>query len=172
VSFTDAALILAWIILVLLVFAMAGMLRQISELRASLRNLAAQGPMAVVGARRSEFAGESPGAVLVVDPGCGLCRPIYEAFLANDAATILRRSVLSQTELSGWPVDTDVPVRIDEELVRELDVPWSPALLVTDRDGMVVTAGPLGSAEEVQERISEVGRELAEQVKTGREEHV
>jgi hypothetical protein len=148
-SVLASGLVLAWICVVLLAFGLAGLLRQVSDLKADLVELAAQGPSPLRGRRVPELAG---AATLVVDPGCGLCTPTVQVFAELAAARPESRlEVLSYRRSPDWPA---IPVRIDEPLYRRLDVPWTPALVVVDAAGVVTSARPVTSPDELRARLA------------------
>jgi hypothetical protein len=149
-----AALVLAWVCLILLAFALAGLLRQVRDLQADLMNVGAQGPRPLLGRRISEFSGAETAA-LVIDPGCSRCAPVVAAF-AELAPTLpgLRFRVLSHREPPDWPSTAGVRLHVDPDLYQQLDVPWSPTLLVTDHRGVVTSARPIESPAELRGQLS------------------
>jgi hypothetical protein len=153
-SATAAALVLTWLCLILLAFAMAGLLRQVRDLQSDLAELGAQGARPLRGRRVAELAG-APGAILVVDPGCGVCVPVLRAFAGMAASVPDRRfEVLCYRASPDWPDLAGVNVRVDERLYRQLDVPWAPALLTTDADGVVTSARPIDEPDDLRRHLS------------------
>lgn len=160
-SVTAAALVLTWLCLIMLAFAMAGLLRQVRNLQADLAELGAQGARPLRGRRVDELAG-APAAILVVDPGCRSCGPVLSAFAEIGATTPGRRfEVLCHRASTDWPDLPAVNVRVDERLYRQLDVPWAPALLATDADGVVTSARPIDQPDDLRRHLAELDR-LAE----------
>lgn len=151
-----AALVLAWVCLILLVLAMAGMLRQIRELQADVAELTPRGRRPLVGTQLEALASGTRTVLLVLTPGCGFCEVAYR-MVAEFAATRPqhRVEVLSHRAVD-WFTDPSLPVRVDERLFAELDVPWAPAVLVVDASGTVVTARPIGSEEALREQLGEL----------------
>lgn len=140
---TGAGLVLAWALLILLAFAVAGLLRMVRELQATVAGLGASTATPLTGRRIDALAGE-PTASLVVDPACTLCRPQLEVFDTLPASyPRLRLQVVSYRRAEDWPEFTGPGVLIDEDLFGELDLPWVPALVVTDSDGVIVHARPV-----------------------------
>ncbi len=151
-----AALVLAWVCLILLVLAMAGMLRQIRELQADVAQLSPRGRRPVVGQQVAALAADTSTVLLVLTPGCGFCEVAYRmvAELAG-AHPSVRFEALSH-RAPDWPTRPELSVRVDERLFAELDVPWAPALLVVDPSGTVVSARPIGSEEALREQLAEL----------------
>jgi hypothetical protein len=150
-SVPAAALVLAWVCIVLLAFGLAGLLWQVRSLQNDLTLIGAQGTQQLIGRRIPEFAGTSPLAVLVVNPGCGACGPMLDAFADLAATQIDRRyEALSHVAMPHRAGVEGVPVRIDEPLVQQLDVPWLPALLLADQDGVIVAGGPVASPNDLR----------------------
>ena len=161
-SITAAALVLAWLCLVLLAFALAGVLQQVRGVQAELASLQAPGRGILVGRRVPALSTGTVSVVLVIDPGCSRCRPIFEEFSSVAAK---RGSwhcfALSFRQVEHWPSSAAVPLRIDGELYADLDVPWSPALLVVDPDGRILRAAPLRSPEDLRVQIEQIDTGLS-----------
>lgn len=177
-SITAAALVLAWLCLILLAFALAGVLQQLRGVQAELASLggaSALGASSLGGPGRDVLVGRTVpalstgtvSAVLVIDPGCSRCGPIFEEF-GSMAATrgSLHCSALSFRRAEHWPGSDAVPLWIDGELYADLDVPWSPALLVIAPDGTILRAAPLRSPEDLRVQIQQIDAGLTE-VPTG-----
>jgi hypothetical protein len=149
-----SALVLAWVCLILMAFALSGLLWQVRDLKADLANVGAQGRRPLLGKRVPGFDG-GRGAVLVIDPGCGMCVPVLSAFaeLATELPG-LRFHALSYRTSGDWPAMRDVALRIDPDLYQELDVPWSPALLTIDDQGVVTSASPVDTTANLRTRLS------------------
>lgn len=161
-SITAAALVLAWLCLILLAFALAGVLRQVRGVQAELASLGASslggpGRGVLVGRTVPALSTGTVSAVLVIDPGCSRCGPIFEEF-GSVAATrgSLHCCALSFRRAEHWPGSDAVPLWIDGELYADLDVPWSPALLVIAPDGTILRAAPLRSPEDLRVQIQQI----------------
>ncbi|MFN2494573.1 MAG: hypothetical protein ABR608_01495 [Pseudonocardiaceae bacterium] len=161
-SITAAALVLAWLCLILLAFALAGVLRQVRGVQAELASLGASsvrgpGRGVLVGRTVPALSTGTVSAVLVIDPGCSRCGPIFEEFGSVAALRgSLHCSALSFRRGEHWPSSAAVPLRIDGELYADLEVPWSPALLVIAPDGTVLRAAPLRSPEDLRVQIQQI----------------
>jgi hypothetical protein len=153
VSVLTAAVVLAWSCLAVLTLAMAGMLRQLRELRAEVAQLGAPRQQAFAGRRIPELAGAGPLVLLVLDPGCSFCDTVHEPFarLAREHPST-RFEVLSPGQ--RWAGAPGVRSRVDPKLVTELEVPWAPALLHVDRDGTVLAGQPVQSPERLGAQVT------------------
>lgn len=160
-SVQTAALVLAWICLVLLAFAMAGLLHQMRDLQARLEEASMQDARPLAGRRFEQLAGKGSAAVLLANPSCSLCGPVLGAFAhAAGGRTDLRFAAVSYASSPNWPRVGDLPVHIDEDLYRDLDVPWSPALLHVDAEGGVRAAHPIDSLADLHARLAELSHRL------------
>lgn len=160
-SVLAAAVVLAWVCLVVLTLAMAGMLRQLRELQADVARLGAPQPRGAVGRTLPGLAGAGPLVLLVLDPGCGFCDQVRGPFVQLARAHPgTRFEVLAAT--AHWPSVAEVRSRVDAELVGELDLPWTPALLLGGPDGTVLAVRPVRSAEGLDDEVSALlGQELS-----------
>jgi hypothetical protein len=153
VSVLTAAVVLAWVCLVVLTLAMAGMLRQMRELQADVARLASPQPRGATGRALPELAGTGPLMLLVLDPGCGFCDVVREPFIQlarTHPGT--RFEVLAAGE--RWPSVPEVRSRVDQDLVVELDLPWTPALVLAGQDGAVRATRPVQAPERLDEQVS------------------
>ena len=145
-----AGLVLAWIVLILLAFAQAAMLRQLRDLQAQLSRrpgaAKVQAPLEVRPAARAELS-----IVLLADENCPICRELAPSLVDLVARAPHR---LDFVVLSARPNDylaaggdgaRPRPV-VNAEAFHRLDPGWRPALMLVDRDGAVLAAEPVGSA--------------------------
>jgi hypothetical protein len=162
VSVLSATVALAWACLAVLTLAMAGMLRQLRELQIEVAALRAEQGMqpwrAAMGRRMPELSGVGRAVLLVLDPGCGLCDAAHEPFsqLTGDYPGI-RFEVLSSRAPRTQQHRAYAPgirSRVDPRLVRELDLPWAPALLHVEEDGTVLAGQPVTSSERIREQVA------------------
>ncbi|MGH3795310.1 MAG: hypothetical protein ACRDSP_10505 [Pseudonocardiaceae bacterium] len=152
-SVLTAAVVLAWACLIVLTLAMAGMLRQLRELQADVAQLSAPGWRGSTGRRVPELAGQTPVMLLVLDPGCSFCDQVHGPFTrlaAEHPGT--RFEVLSPH--ARWAGPPQLRSRVDQRLVAELDLPWAPALVLTDSGGTVLAAQPVQSAQRLSEQVA------------------
>ncbi|HEX8758475.1 MAG TPA: hypothetical protein VF734_00560 [Pseudonocardiaceae bacterium] len=152
-SVLTAAVVLAWGCLAVLTLAMAGMLRQLRELRVDLAQLGAPRQHAFLGRRVPELAGAGPAVLLVLDPGCSFCDTVHEPFtrLAREHPST-RFEVLSPGQ--RWAGAPGVRSRVDPKLVTELELPWAPALLHVDSDGTVLAGQPVQSPQRLGAQVT------------------
>ncbi|MGH4011047.1 MAG: hypothetical protein ACRDTH_23290 [Pseudonocardiaceae bacterium] len=152
-----AVVVLAWGCLLVLTLAMAGMLRQLRELRADVARLSAPQRHTITGRRVPELAGLGSLVLLVLDPGCSFCDTVHEPFtrLAR-AHPDTRFQVLSPRP--RWAGTPEVRSRVDSGLVTELELPWAPALLHVDPDGTVLAGQPVQSPERLGEQVADLLR--------------
>jgi hypothetical protein len=152
-SALTAALVLSWGCLAVLALAMAGILRQLRELQAEVAQLSAPPWRAAAGRRVAELAGAEPLVLLVLDPGCSFCDAVHAPFtrLAGEHRGT-RFEVLSPR--TRWADAPNIRSRVDPDLVRELDLPWAPALLHVSADGTVLAGQPIPSPELLDEQVT------------------
>ena len=147
-SFGTAALALAWVAIVVLALAVAGLIRQVRELRAVL----------VEGFGVSFLTGQVPAALR---PGPGRVDAVV---LVVESATASPELLAAFAEAAGTHRGTDfkvlldgrrpgpelaggVPTVADPRVFQLLRLPWYPALVHVDTDGTLSDAAPVGSAE-------------------------
>lgn len=163
-----AVAILAAVVLIL-VFAMAGLLQRVKELERRLRAGASlPAPTAASNDEgRYEVAprgGAWLSAVLVVQQGCGVCASVMPTFIgaASPGSPGLELVILTD----GEPPDAGtLRVVEDDELHRRLDPGYVPAMLIVDADSIIIAAEPAGSPEAVGVLLSRASK-LAERLST------
>jgi len=172
---TDAALVLAWIVLVLLAFACAGILRQVrlvqaevAELRQANRHL---GPTA------REFpeqllptGGAELTMALLVSPGCTVCEEVTPVFTreAKPAREGVDFAVVTWAD-GDQPRDVGHARWVDDGAAyRFLDPGWTPAVLTLDATGKVLAAEPAGSVAAVESLVGHAANRQPRQVGRGR----
>lgn len=165
-SFMSAALLAAWVVLILMAFAMAGLLRQQRDMQAAVIRLDGyprQVPAPVPARLRPARQGTTL-AVLIVDHRCTTCPDVLREFLRlvpalpnSVEAAVLTYSAGNSDEAGGW-VDVernpDVRLVVDAAAYHVLDPGWRPALLQIDHEGAVVREVPVGSPEALAAALS------------------
>jgi hypothetical protein len=136
VTFTASALILSWVAIILLGFALAGVLGRVHRLE---RELAGPAPLATPVGRALPLPDVEHGPLLAVfvDRGCGSCEQA-----ADGVADLVEQG----RAIVYWRDE-------DPEVFGAVDVPISPFAIVADADLRVVTARPVGSARRLAEVI-------------------
>lgn len=159
-----AAVVLAWIVLVVLAFAMAGLLHQLRDLQAALRRQGAGGAPAV--AARAALPADIPpqdgkvaSAVLLVDDHCPICAEVAPVFadLARARNTEIDFVVLASSANSDkWSALHGVRQVSNGDAYHLLDPGWRPAIVVIGPRGAVLATEPAGSQEAVRSVIANI----------------
>lgn len=161
-----AAVILLWILVVLLVFAMAGILRKVRALEqraaaapaaAPMRDTSEADAVAMVAPRGDQVL----SAVLIVEEGCGVCAEVLPRFTAATTEIGSERVdyiVLSNDTESDYAVPDDVRLIADRQLHAALDPGWFPAILVITDDRVIQAVEPAGSPEAVDALVAKLAR--------------
>lgn len=149
-----AAVVLAWLLIVLLAFALAGILHQVRHLRGHVVRLLATTTRSATGADPQLAAevlprsGRSFTAILLVDESCPICAEVAPCFLELGTAREASATdfvLLSRDESTKFAGSGDVRYVKDSGTFHQLDPGWRPALVVIDRKGKVLAAEPAGS---------------------------
>lgn len=160
----NSALLAAWIVITLMVFAMAGLLRQQRDLQAAVGRLGGRVKQAPVPTRLRPTRPGCTLAVLIVDHRCRTCPDVLRAFLrlvtelpSSVEAVVLTYSATNSDPAGVWAdVERDPGVRlvIDADTYHLLDPGWRPALLQIDQEGAVTREVPAGSPEALAAALS------------------
>jgi hypothetical protein len=147
-----AAVLLAWLLLVLLAFAMAGLLRQVRDLQAALTRQRGTATRSGLPVSIRPSAGHAYAAVLLVDDGCPICARVAPAFarLAHGAPADIDFVLLRRSNSLAWEPPEGVRLVADQAAHHRLDPGWQPAVVVLDADGDVLATEPAGSEEAVR----------------------
>ncbi|MGW0230627.1 hypothetical protein ACWDWO_20110 [Actinopolymorpha singaporensis] len=167
------AVVLAWLALVLLAFAMAGILRQLRDLQAAV---AAAGVVGLAAATDGGADGvgtipdkpETPlsvrprddavcAVVLLVDDSCPVCAEVAPHFddLANKSSAEVDFVVLARAPVAKFTGLTGARFVADPAACHLLDPGWRPAIVVLDRAGAMVTREPAGSKKVVEAVVTD-----------------
>jgi len=144
---TTAALVLAWIAIILLTLATAGLLRRVEQL-SSRSTLQAEPGEPVIGLQlpMSKYLSDLEGGqaqvlLLFVSPSCMTCQAAIDAIVAAGPAghrigVVLREADAAPMHLpDGW-----VPLTSAAGLFHILRIPATPYLVRLDADGTIIDA--------------------------------
>ncbi len=167
-SIETTALILAWAAILILAFAMAGLLRQIHFLRQGLHpERLRAGPKIgepALSLGDVPISSGRPTALVFVDNKCQTCRRIMPELsgLAAQTKGDLQLMLLFREEADG---SRDYGISVLEnqrEAFARYRVPLTPFAVLVTRDGLIAAAEPLGSPEAVRIFAQRVGETLGE----------
>lgn len=154
---TTAALIVLCVLVLLLVAAGAGLLRRVRELELAVyRGVGLR--FAGTGAEQQSLSITTPGRVTVVAKvtrQCPVCAQVLAAMVdaAQSMDGALDFVVLSDDQKLPVQATDRLRVITDPTTWRAVDVPFVPALLVVDEQGIVVNTTPAGSGEAVTDLV-------------------
>lgn len=158
-----AAVILAWIVIAILAFAMAGLLQQLRSVQAAVtrKGLASADsgnhPVRQLPDSVLPLPGKSQSAVLLVDTDCPVCAEITPVFSELAAAqTEIDFLVLGYGTSEKWDSLRNVRVLSDATAFHLLDPGWRPALIVLDATGTIMATEPVGSVEAVRSVVGKI----------------
>lgn len=158
------AVVLAWLLLVVLAFAMAGLLRQLRDVQVALARSMSAGPGAGSGTVHPPREipavvrprdGLDRAVILLVDHDCALCAEVAPVFaqLADEWSRSLDFVVLGRVADKKFEELNGVRYVVDPGACQRLDPGWRPALVIIDGGGKVVAAEPAGSPESVRAMV-------------------
>lgn len=139
-SFTTSALLVSWAAILLLAFALAGVLARVHRLEQALAGPAAL-PTPVGGPLPLPGVDHGPVLVLFVDDGCASCTQA-----AADVAHLEARGVAR----IHWRAE-------EPDAFAALDVTATPHAVVADADLRVVASLPVGSPARLAEAVEILG---------------
>lgn len=161
------AVVLAWLALIVLAFAMAGLLRQLRDIQSGLARPVAQGPgpapvLREVPASVRPRGGTAYSVVLLVDEHCPICAEVAPVFaqLAATGSPTLTFVVLGRSRSESYERDERVEYVADAGGYSRLDPGWRPAIVAIDRQGSIVAAEPTGSEEAVRAVVSQIASSM------------
>jgi hypothetical protein len=163
-----AAVVLAWLALIVLAFAMAGLLRQLRDIQAGIARPVTQAPGIAPVSREIPESLRPRGTttysvVLLVDENCPLCAEVAPVFeqVAAAGSLVLTFVVLGRVRSESYEQDGRIEYVADAGAYHRLDPGWRPAVLAVDSQGRVVAAEPAGSEEAMRAVLSEIDRRAA-----------
>jgi thiol-disulfide isomerase/thioredoxin len=153
-SFQATALLLAWIMIVLLAFALAGVVRQLHMLATGARQWVS-GPRQGTRLEIEGLTGGRKKVVLFADSACTSCDRVLPVFAEEAKA---RRSIefaaVFRDDADGL---NDPHVRVlanRSELFRRLSIPATPFAVALTGQGLVLDAYPSGSPELIRQLVA------------------
>lgn len=159
-SVTAAALVLAWVCLALLAFAMSGLLHQLRDVQVALSRQHFLGPSAgreLPDAARPQ-GGRRYAALLLVEEHCPICVEVTPLFVEVAVAgpDDIDFVVLTSSDGEKWQSLDGVRHLADPVAYHLLDPGWRPAIVLVDRKGQVVAAEPASSGDSVRTVIDDI----------------
>ncbi len=147
----QALIVLAWMVLLLLIFGYAALLRDLREVKAGVRSgdFTREPDVSTPALATSNVEGT---LALVVDPTCGTCQPAVAAF-AKQATGPDRRIVAASDEVRSWPDAATLGVVVDRALWDRLRVQSTPMLLRFDAAGVLRERQIVGSARHLEKLL-------------------
>lgn len=160
-SATSAGLILLWIVVIVLLFAMAGLRQQVRRLQygAALADASPQSSRTV---RRKTVdlqpvSGRSKLALLLVTEGCAVCHEVTPWFIAEASTNSEVDFAILTRAQNGAPADVGRARHvIDARLFNDIDPGWQPALIIVDADGSVESVEPVGSKDAIDFELTKL----------------
>ena len=162
-TFTAAALIAAWLAILILALGLAGVLHQLRAVAAGASSSGAIGP--AVGGVAPAIDGTAlagPALILFADPDCPSCDEVVPAFgrTTVSAAGGIRKLLVYR---DAAPPSDHAP-EVDTLAVEKADfdrwnVPVTPFLTAVNAHGTVVAAAPVGSAPVLRKHVKAIEEE-------------
>lgn len=154
-----AAVVLAWAVIVVLGFAMAGLLHQLRALQATISREHVAGsragsdsssrsmPVSVLPA-----GGQRLSAILLADDDCVICHEVAPAFaaLAYARSAAFDSVILTYTDSETFAALRGVRFVSDSSAYHMLNPGWRPALIIITANGNQLAAEPAGSEEAIR----------------------
>jgi hypothetical protein len=158
-SFQAAALALAWVAIAVVALAVAGLIREVRELRAVLVDgfgvsfLTGEVPPALRPA-----AGKTDAIVLAAEQGT-VSPDLLAAFAgaARAAAGSDFKVLVGDIRFKAEPSPAGVTAVADPRAFQCLRLPWYPALVHVGADGALSDAAPVGSVEALEHTLRRFG---------------
>jgi hypothetical protein len=158
-SFQTSALLLTWIAILILAFALSGLLRQLHLIRLALdpQRRVTLGPARGIQAPPVDGVGTAgwtrPTVLLFMAADCPVCSAIQDE-LESVAADGLELVAVFAGEAEGTFPDGIEIVAGDPEAFRKFNISFTPFAVAVDGDGRVAASQPLGSIRSLHEFVS------------------
>lgn len=146
-TFESAALVAAWVAILLLGFAMAGLLRQIRELQAGVAGPSRRRPGPAVGTMLDPARGLADAFLFFGGKSCRTCDTLVPELVRLSRTWDGPRLVVVYKDELEKRLDGVETISNGSQLFEDLNVSVVPFGVVTDADGRVVLAEMLGSLE-------------------------
>ena len=158
-SFQTSALLVTWIAIAILAFALSGLLRQLHLIRVALdpQRRVTLGPARGIEAPPIDGVGLSgrtwPTVVLFMDSDCPACSAI-QGELESVVFDGLEFVAVFAGEADGrFPDGIEIVAR-NPEAFRKFNISFTPFAVAVDGDGRVAATQPLGSVRSLHEFVS------------------
>jgi hypothetical protein len=161
-TFQTTALILAWIAIILLGFAMSGLLHQLQVLTAAVgggRTTAGPAlglPAPMLDGLGGEAGWRAPTIVLFLESGCKTCRDVLNELPALAGAHESGVDFAVVFGDAGFADAEDERIRLlpnQPKAFADFEVPLTPFAVLVDGNGLVVAREPLGSREALRQFV-------------------
>jgi len=146
-------LVLAWVAIALLAFAVAGLLAQIRDLRSGGSSIAPIGP--AVGTAAPAVAGlpyRKRSILMFADHGCPTCEVILPEVVA--LAKVGSPQFVALFKGPATPLQGVLTLANQEDAFTAFDVRVTPFAVAVDESGKVVRAAPLGSRADFEQFVA------------------
>jgi hypothetical protein len=166
-SFQTSALLLAWVAIAVLAFALSGLLRQLHLIRTALdpQRRVTLGPPRGIVAPAIDGVGRDgwhrPTVLLFMDTDCTTCRTIQA-----ELGGLADREDLDFVAVFAGDADGQIPERVqlvtaEPEAFRRFNVSYTPFAVALDQDGRVAAGQPLGSVDSLREFLASQSERMA-----------
>jgi len=155
-TFDLSLLLLAWLAIVLLAFAMAGLYRQVQSL--AQRGSDGAPTIGLVSGTQSPLGRPAASAtgqlVLLADSQCDSCRVVLPNFgRVAESNRSIDFVVLSASPVDKSALPASVRVVQDSTAMAQFRAPWLPALAEVDRQGRIREVSLVGSPRRLDELV-------------------
>lgn len=163
-SVQAAAVVLAWVAILLLSLTLAGVLRQLQALRDNGESLGGLGlPRGTKAPPTTALpSGNRPSVLLFASNGCTSCGQALPGLArfaeASDSAVSV--AVVTRGDLIDHPLPRQVNVTADARAFGEYRIPYVPVAVGIDGGGRVVKTKAVGSAALIDEFLEEFSNQV------------
>ena len=158
-NFESSALLLTWVAIALLGFALAGVVRQLHALQSGTRLGGALGPpTGMLFSELTEDSSNSPELLIFLEPECVACRDLIQPLrsLARGTQGLMQISAVFRQDPEGFEIP-GVKLRGNHDsLFSGMRVPMTPFAVLVGADGRVKATGMIGSEGALMEFVRSV----------------